>query len=389
MTTPSPINPTMLRWARTTAGLSIEEVVAKLARKTITAETVAAWENGELAPEYAHLEKLAYDILKRPLAMFFFPKPPPEETPRQAFRTLPDAEIARLSPRIRLLVRRAAAMQANLEELYADGQPSPRQILHDINPTLPTAASALAATVRKYLGIELAEQFEWKNSTTAFKRWREALQEAGVFVFKDAFKAEDFSGFCLYHSQYPLIYVNNSRPATNQVFTLFHELCHLLFETGGVDKPDDDYIDELAGRDRQIEVLCNRFAGAFLVPEDDFDRRTRSVPVSEQSIAEWAGLYSVSREVILRRLLDKGRTSPEAYQQLVARWRSSVPRSAGGGGNYYLTQGVYLGEKYLERAFAQYYQHKISVDQLAGFLGVKVSKVPGMEALLFAGNRPA
>ena len=47
MTQFTPINPLVLQWARTTAGLTVEEVVKKLNRKKITAETIIAWENGE------------------------------------------------------------------------------------------------------------------------------------------------------------------------------------------------------------------------------------------------------------------------------------------------------------------------------------------------------
>ncbi|KKL56723.1 hypothetical protein LCGC14_2242570, partial [marine sediment metagenome] len=38
-------------------------------------------------------ERLAYEIYKRPLALFFFPEPPEEETPKESFRTLPQEEI--------------------------------------------------------------------------------------------------------------------------------------------------------------------------------------------------------------------------------------------------------------------------------------------------------
>ncbi len=379
----SPINPVILRWARTTSGLSIEEVAQKLNRKKITAETVTAWETGDVIPDYLQLERLAYDVYKRPLAIFFFPRPPAEETPQQAFRTLPDSEIQRLSPRLRLLLRRAQAMQVNLEELYSGVNPAERQIVNELPFNLNAPVADLALSVRRFLGIELSEQLGWKSSEEAFKAWRDTFETCGVFVFKDAFKDEIISGFCLHDNRFPIIYVNNSRPHTHQIFTLFHELAHLLSGTGGIDTPDDTYIRSLIGRNKQIEVLCNRFAGAFLVPESDFDRRIAQAPINETNINIWADQYSVSREVILRRLLDKGQLTTQDYDQMVAQWRSSGSGKRGEGGDYYRTKGVYLGERYLELAFSRLYQNKISVDQLADYLGVKVNNIPGMEALLF------
>src|SRR3989304_6401058 len=105
-----PINPSVLRWARETAGVPVKDVARKLGRKSITAETVAAWERGEGSPSYIQLEELAYKIYKRPLALFFFPEPPLEETPQQAFRTLPEQEIQRMSPRLRYLLRQAETL---------------------------------------------------------------------------------------------------------------------------------------------------------------------------------------------------------------------------------------------------------------------------------------
>ncbi|MBE7533995.1 MAG: ImmA/IrrE family metallo-endopeptidase [Ardenticatenaceae bacterium] len=389
MTDTNPINPMVLQWARTTAGLSIDEVVQKLNRKKITAEIIKAWESGEAAPDYVQLERLAYEVYKRPLAIFFFPQPPAEETPQQAFRTLPDSEIQRLSPRLRLLLRRAQAMQLNLYELYEGVNPANRQIVRDLQFSLDTPVQELAHVVRQYLGLELTEQFKWRSRDEAFKAWRHALENCGVFVFKDAFKEEAVSGFCLHDKRFPLIYVNNSTAVTRQIFTLFHGLAHLLSGTGGIDRLDDRYISSLSGRNKQIEVLCNRFVAAFLVPEADFDRRIGGMLINEATISTLANQYSVSREVILRRLLDKKLVTPQHYEQLVEEWCNNVVDKQSGGGDYYRTQGAYLGERYLELVFRRLYQNKISVEQLADYLGVKASSVPGMEALILPGGAGA
>ena len=89
------IEPSILVWARETLGMSITEVANKLDKDR---ETVKQWEIGKTTPSLAQLEKLAYTIYKRPLAVFFLPKPPKESTAKQDFRTLPDKEIANLSP---------------------------------------------------------------------------------------------------------------------------------------------------------------------------------------------------------------------------------------------------------------------------------------------------
>ena len=83
--------------------------------------------------------------------------------------------------------------------------------------------------------MSLANQYAWPDDETALKTWRKVLTDAGVFVFKDAFRVEGYSGFSLYDDEFPIIYVNNSATKTRQIFTLFHELAHLLFHTSGID----------------------------------------------------------------------------------------------------------------------------------------------------------
>ena len=196
-----------------------------------------------------------------------------------------------------------------------------------------------------------------------------------------------FSGFCLYDKKFPIIYVNNSKSDTRQIFTLLHELSHLLLGTGGVDTRLDDYIHLLKGDARKTEILCNRFAGSFLVPDDDFNKKIAGISISETLIQKMAKQYCVSREVILRKFLDRNLIEQSYYERQTKEWARAVPSKSGSGGNYYLTKGTYVGEHYIDLAFSRYLQKKISVDQLANYLGVKVKNVTGMELQLFNRGR--
>lgn len=94
-----------------------------------------------------------------------------------------------------------------------------------------------------------------------------------------------------------------------------------------------------------------------------------------------ANYYGVSREVILRKLLDRKIVDSQFYEATVKRWRAAVkPRTPGG--NYYLTKGAYLGDKYLQQAFKKYYQRHITLGELADYLDMKVKNAPRMEELI-------
>ena len=373
------VNYEILQWARESSNFSLEDVASRM-RKGI--ETVESWEEGKDSPTYLQLEKLAYQIYKRPIAVFFFPGPPKEDLPKKSFRTLPDVEFERLSPTFIRLFRQARAMQIKLSELCDGKNPADRKIFEDIQVTLQVNVNSFAETIREYLEVELEKQVEWKRTEEALSNWRYAIEKKGVFVFKEAFRQDEISGFCLYDSEFPIVYINNAMPWTRQIFTIFHELAHLFFRTGGIDKLRDDFMPSLSGYEREIEIFCNKFAGAFLVPKKDFDRQI--IHIDDQSILALAERYSVSREVILRRLLDRGLVDEEYYNEKVNGWVEGARKYAGKtkGGNYYYTKVAYLGKYYLDLAFSKFDKKEISIYQLADYLNTRISNVSGLETAL-------
>lgn len=384
-----PVNPDVLRWARETGGFSVSDVVAKLKRKTVTIEIVASWEEGKASPSYAQLERLAYEIYKRPLAIFFFPEPPEEETPKDSFRTLPQVEIDLLKPRLLYLVRQAIVMQENLKELFDGVNPAERRILSNITINRTNAITSVAEAVREFLGFGLREQYALIDDDTALKKWRDILEVHGIFVFKDAFKDEACSGFCLYDDVFPVIYINNSLPKTRQMFTLFHELAHLLFKTGGIDLRHDDFVQRMTGHNKNIEVFCNKFAGEFLVPTKDIKPQLHGRTIDDTFLRSLANKYNVSREVILRKCLDLSYITSAFYEAKVKEWQeeSGKGSSSGSGGSFYNTKGAYLGSPYIEIAFGRYYQGVISKTRLADYLGMKEIHVNTFESKVLHGER--
>lgn len=365
-----PITPVVLTWARKRAGYSLEEATRDF-------KDIESWEAGTSSPTYPQLERLA-DKLKLPIAVFFFPEPPSVPPIDETFRTLPEQQLAEIPRRIRFLLRKAKALQLNLSELNPSGNPAQRLITRELTFASNVQIATMASQVREYIGIALDEQQGWEGVEAALENWRRALGRVGVFVFKDAFKVDEYSGFCLYDDEFPIIYVNNSTAKTRQIFTLFHELAHLLFHTSGVDTLGDEYISLLADDARRIEVICNRFASAFLVPETSFEAALAGRAASEQLAEELAARFHVSREFIYRKFLDRGQISEDAYARAAKRWAAQSRRSSGG--DFYNTQIAYLGPEYIRTALQQYNQNRINDTQVAEYLNIAPKNLATFEA---------
>lgn len=379
-----PINTDILVWARTSLGLSITDVALKMKKDEAI---IQKWEAGEESPTYLQLEKLAFSVYKRPLAVFFFPEIPKEAGPKTDFRTLPDTEIENLPAHIIKLYRKAKAFQYNLAELYEEQKPVKNSILDAVTLAEKSNIDAVAAEIRQFLNISIDEQFTWQSTDEAFKAWRQKLEQCGIFVFKDAFKDNNYSGFCLYDDLYPVVYVNNSMPDTRQIFTLFHELGHLLLHAGGVDFYSSEVTNRFSGNYLKIEQTCNELAAKILVPESLIDLSKDTF--SERTIAGYADQFSVSREVILRKYFNARLISQSDYDSFVQKWQEDqAGKKQKTGGNYHLTQKAYLGENYITLALRKYYQHKISDSQLSEYLNIKPKNIANFEHhVLNAGAR--
>ena len=377
----SGINPAILRWARERAGYSVEEVAH---RRQVSPERVQEWEDGKSYPTWRQLEQLAYKDYHRATSFFLLSTPPDERPASAEFRRLPDKMLDGLHPDTLYAVRQARMRQDDLALLFGPrGSAEPvimgelRDLVDALNP------DRLAISVRERLGVSASEQRSWLSDDDALTQWRERVEETGIWVFKRSFAQKDVAGFCLAHKVFPVIYLNNGQAKTRQIFTLFHELAHLLFDFNYLERLDSQYyLNSLTDEDRAVEIACNRFAGEFLVPSDDFDSviATRDPAcLSDEYLTSMAQAYKVSREVILRKFRDRDWLDSESYQQTVQRWLSNRESGSGTGGNYYATQATYLGRKYMRTAFLAFDEGRIDEIQLSACLGVKGSSLDGLE----------
>jgi len=380
LTQPIPVNNDILKWARETSGLSIAEVARSLNKNV---NDVEGWEQGISSPTYSQLERLAYEIYKRPVAIFFFPAIPQESSPRVEFRTLPEEVVDTIPPEIIRVYKRAKVYQLNLKELEDQKKVKPPRLLDSFNLTQYSDIFDLTKLIRSFLNIDFQTQISWRNKDEAIETWRNKLITYGIYIFKDAFRNDQFSGFSLYDEDHSVILINNSMPKARQIFTIFHEIGHLLFKAGGVDILEESFFNRLKSDYYVIEQMCNKFAGEFLFPAAEF--KNNYIAFNEENLTKMAEDYKVSREVILRKYLDSNLISSEMYKEYTKKWlkeyldSKKANKDKKSGGNQYNNKKAYLGEYYINLAFSHYYQGRIDTETLANYLNVKVGHIPTFE----------
>ncbi len=378
------VTPEVLAWARREAGLDPEIAAHKL---NVKPDRLIRWESGEDRPTIPQLLKLS-EVYKRNPAIFYMPEPPHEALAVHDFRRLPGTRAAELSPGLRYEIRLAATRREVLLNVLGPHAFETRLPPIRLDDTDPERA---AVAIRDHLGIARAEQKTWHRPDVGFRRWRDAMEGIGVLVFQTTrVDITEMRGFSLVEARLPVILLNGADAHAGRTFSLLHELCHLILHDGGLCLPGDD---RQAGQ-ADHEAVCNRVAGAALVPAEDLlvepivRRTTGRENWADEDLAALAREYSVSREVVLRRLLIVERTTERFYREKRRQYAAeSAARKAGEEGGFVppFRQALNrMGRIYAKGVLESFYEGKISASDLSRYLGLKLKHLPDFEAAVFS-----
>ncbi|MCC5815316.1 MAG: ImmA/IrrE family metallo-endopeptidase [Leptospira sp.] len=337
------INPTLITWARERARLSVE-ILSKRFPK------LHDWESGRLHPTLRQLENFATAV-HVPIGYLFLPEPVQETLPVSDFRTIADRELSRPSPNL-------------LDTLYIcqERQNWYREYmqLHRLDSLafvgsakLSDSPISIARKIEGLLDLSVAKRRSFSTWTEALRSFIQRVEEAGVLVMSSSIVGsnthrhldlEEFRGFALADTYAPLIFINASDSKAAQMFTLFHELAHLYLGESGISNASVGQFSE-----KEIEKWCNAVAAEFLMPmEETLVAYKVDVPIPDE-IQRLAKIFKVSSLVVLRRLYEAKKVSHQdfwKYFQEEVNRISVVQSSGSGGGDFYRTLGVRVGNRF-------------------------------------------
>ncbi len=282
----------VLRTLRETSGYNVEEIAKKL---KITEGKVNAVEEGKSAFTLIQIKKLV-DVYKRPLAAFFSDSIP--QLPK-----LVDYRInreKRLTPQVYLAERKAHYLSEKIKELSEKRSQIP-SFSEELN------ADELAKEFRKHLNIELIKSQKPEEILTHYKK---ILEDAlTIIIIEYPLKADDVRAFNIF-SDISVIVLNEEDKPSIKLFSLSHEICHLLKKTAGICSL------EIEQENQGIESYCNRFAAELLVPSDDLESKVKKFgQIDNEAINQLTKIYGVSKQVMMIRLLWLGYVEKERYDQ--------------------------------------------------------------------------
>jgi len=367
------INPKLLIWARLSAGMNINEASQKL---QVPIELLESWEKGSSRPTVKQLRNAAA-LYNQSFAAFYLPEPPEVFRPHwNDYRRLSSDFYGEISSALLMEVRSAVDRRLICQELYEDLKQSPPAF--EAQTSLASDPEQVGAEIRSILKVPIEDQKSWRYPSTAFSKWRVAIESIGILVFQATkISLPEMRGFSIAEFPLPVINVNRKDAYAGRIFTMFHELTHLVLRLSSVcdlDDRSDRHPDE-----ENVEVFCNRAAGAALVPQDQLLNEPlikdhRGYLWEDDDLQYLSRQYAVSREVILRRLLIYGLTDRVFYESKRRDFQQEIKK-------YHKTEGFIspssnllssAGKPFVRLVLNAYYADRITTSDIYDYLGINL-----------------
>jgi len=387
------VNPDILKWARETAGLSIEDAAAKLdigsARGVTGEDRLAAYEAGEHEPSRPLLARMAKQY-RRPLLTFYMSEPPRLAERGEDFRTLPPEHSTAQDALVDALIRDVRARQQIVRAALEDEDEAIR-LPFVASMTMRDGVEAVLKSIKETLDLDLERYRGTNRHSGGFAYLRERAEKAGIYVLlignlgshHTSLDVETFRGFALADDVAPFIVINDQDAVTAWAFTLLHELCHIWLGATGVSG---------ASAETAVEQFCNDVAGRFFLPTSEVrgltDLRGASFDVVVARINDFAEQRHISRSMVAYKLLREGIIERDLWNRLTALYRSQWKaaraadrdrnRDREGGPNYYVVRRHRLGEALVTLAGRMLAERTMSPSKAGKVLGVKASNVYGV-----------
>ena len=378
-TTKEAVNPSVLRWARETGGLTLDDAAAALsigdAYGQTGAQRLAALERGDDAPSRALLLKMA-DKYHRNLVVFYLDAPPERGDRGEDFRLAPGSQPD-YDATLDALIRRIRASQDQVRSLLEDEEATPVPLVGSRKLTTPRAE--MSQFIIDSINFQLEEFRKQRDIDDAFRYLRGCIEAAGVFVllagnlgtYHTDIEPEVFRGFVIADPLAPFIVINDQDSHAAWSFTALHELIHVVLGDTG-----------LSGGtvNTATEEFCSDVASQVLLPRDDVLRMTYISTLNDgdalEAVAAVAWEWRLSSSMVVYRLKLADIISTYRWNALagILRARHAQPKdngSTGGRGNYYAWRRHRLGPALLSLVQRSLRAGTITRTKAAYVLGVR------------------
>lgn len=333
--------------------ISVDDAATKL---KVSCEHLIDFEKGvkKLTLRQARLLTELYEV---PIASFYLHTPPEDIKLPPDYRSVGP----QFTKKTMLAFRKTLKLRESYLELLKIIGEKPRKFSIDFSKN---TKSGSALKFRDLLGLTTKLQTSKRDPEGLFNFLKARLESMGILVLELSFPLSECKGFS--YSDFPTTIVVNRRVAYQaKLFTLAHELCHITSKSSSICSVNPF-------KDFKVEQQCNQFAAKFLIPESDILPMVRGLSLDEETIKEFASLFSVSKYAMLFRLYDLDLLSNNQKNSFYAKWLKEDQKI-----RTFFTKGRpekrtlrENGSLYTKLVFEAYHNSLINYGAISRYLGI-------------------
>ena len=372
------VNNKVLIWARESLAITRNQASEKTG---ISTKRIAQLEDEGKQPTVEELKEFS-KVYKRTIATLLLTKPPKEKPLPADRRTVDSIELDHFHEKTIMAVRKARALATSFIELRLEMN----IVVSKLNffASIGECPQIVANKLRKLLNID--EIREIANINHALDAYIEKVESLGIVVFQLNLMKDNLRGFSITDEAIPIIGIKRGGESpTAKIFSLFHELGHILLNEGGL-------CDLTEITNSEIEKWCNAFAAEVLIPTNDLLKMQIVIEKIQREERIWSkkdliligNYFHVGPLAILRSLLENRLTTPAYYNEKHQSWnKPQFGRAKNPEGRNIPKETIKeKGRTYILLAFSAFDQNRIDLKDLSDFLGVKFSYIPRTRQLL-------
>lgn len=374
------IVPEVLKSIRLSLGLDLMKVSK---RTKIPLDDLKSYESvtGK-KPTLSELSLLA-KAYNKPIAALLLYKPIKEKPLPKDRRTVNSEQVGSFDLKTIRVVERARALLDSVLELKKEL--GLRIEKFSDNATLNSDPVTTANKFRKKWKLD--ELKVLPNNDAALEGFIEKVEELGIAIFQLPLTKDNLRGFSIIDEEVPIIVIKRGGdPSTAKIFTLFHEVGHILLNESGL-------CDVGLGSHQKIEKWCNAFASEILVPTKELLQHETVKSYIQKNNKVWASKdlveigneFFVGRLVILKKLYNHRLTTKAYYEEKLKTWnKPSFGRAKEPEGRNIPKEIIKeRGKTFISMAFDAYMQNRINIKELSDYLGAKLIYIPKIRQYLY------
>ena len=354
---PVNVNPAILNWVMQKAQLE--------SSNSSIIEMITKWISGEKAPTFNQIETVSKKT-NIPFGYFFLDKPPIEDCKIVNFRTVDSIDIQNPSRNLIDTVDSMSSVQEWMAEYNKDNGASEYTFVGSLKITDDVISAA--NTVREELNLSLNWFENLRNAKEAFNSLRNSITDLGVIVMMNGIvgnnthrtlSVSEFRAFTLVDPYAPLIFINSRDTDNGKLFSLLHELVHVLI--GKDDFYNDTHgVSQKVSKEDKEEQFCNAVAAEILVPNSMFlNEWSKQSGNSETIIYTLENKFICSRFTLLIKAFNTGKIEKNEFHKLLNLFKeqfeviqSQKQNKKSGGGDFYRTLSNKWDRKFIQALYA-------------------------------------